>query len=378
MKDRIGYYDVARGLGIIFVVIGHIDTFYMPFRQYVISFHMALFLIISGMLMAETGEADKNYRKVVWKKCKRIMVPYFLFSFLSIGIEAARILINNMFSWPHLRSLFLTTLTMQGISVMWFLPTLFLSELLFLAIRKLAVLLCSPGKRAIAADVLTVVSVAILVVCIIWCNFLEQVSYAGRTDHEIYERLHEVLLWLIRSAFSTVFVCVGYFVRKYMIPLKIPAYLYCLTGVLLLLVSAGMCSINPGVDLRSLEWGETGIWVWNFYFTIFVKAAVYLFGAVTGAMGTIFVCKAWDKYSQHFVLQVLAFLGGNSLIIMATHLDFHVLHFSMELADILNRYMKSSVLYHVCVLIFVFTAEFVLSRVINRFIPVLAGKLKKG
>ena len=44
MKERIGYYDIARGLGIIFVVIGHIGSFYVPFRSVVITFHMALFL----------------------------------------------------------------------------------------------------------------------------------------------------------------------------------------------------------------------------------------------------------------------------------------------------------------------------------------------
>ena len=53
MKDRIGYYDLARGLGIIFVVIGHIDTFYVPFRSVVITFHMALFFMISGTKMSE-------------------------------------------------------------------------------------------------------------------------------------------------------------------------------------------------------------------------------------------------------------------------------------------------------------------------------------
>ena len=68
MKERIGYYDIARGLGIIFVVIGHIDTFYVPFRNVVISFHMALFLMVSGMLFFETGEYLCGKIREIYKK----------------------------------------------------------------------------------------------------------------------------------------------------------------------------------------------------------------------------------------------------------------------------------------------------------------------
>ena len=412
MRERIGYYDVARGLGIIFVVIGHIDTFYMPFRQYVISFHMALFLIVSGMLMLETGEAERFYWRTAGKKFCRIMIPYFLFSFLSIGIEVVRIWSNDSFNIPHLRSLLITTLTMQGISVMWFLPTLFLSELIFLAVRKLVarVFRGSSSKNRTSdrqakcrsdrevqtsawecvleeteencrcgrlADVVTMMLVLTLTILAVWWNFQEQLFYAGRGEAEIYERAHEVLLWLIRSVFSTMFVSIGYFVRKYIVSRKLPSYLYGLIAIVLLAVSVYMCRINPGVDLRTLDWGETEVWVWNFYFTIFVKAGMYLLGAVTGALGILFLCKASDRYSGHLSLKLLAFLGANSLIIMATHLDFHVLHLGVELANIINRWAASSHVYHVCLLVFVFAGEAVLIRLINRYAPFLTGKLKK-
>ena len=72
MKDRIGYYDLARGLGIIFVVIGHIDTFYVPFRSVVITFHMALFFMISGMLFWETKEEESEILRTIKKKFCRM------------------------------------------------------------------------------------------------------------------------------------------------------------------------------------------------------------------------------------------------------------------------------------------------------------------
>lgn len=421
MKERIGYYDVARGLGIIFVVIGHIDTFYMPFRQYVISFHMALFLIVSGMLMLEAGEEKRSFGKTVGRKWCRIMIPYFLFSFLSIGIEVIRIWSNDSFNIPHLRSLLITTLTMQGISVMWFLPTLFLSELIFLAVRKIVVGLfrdrssknrtadrqafrttdreekccgrhgaqtpaweyvleeagenCRCGRLA---DVVTMVLVITLTILAVWWNFQEQIVHARMGESQIYGRIHEVVLWLIRSVFSTLFVSIGYFVRKYIVSCKISSCLYGGVAIVLLAVSVYMSRINPGVDLRTLDWGETSAWIWNYYFTIFVKAGMYVLGALTGALGILFLCKASDRYSGHVSLKLLAFLGTNSLIIMATHLDFHVLHLGVELANIINRWAASSHVYHVCLLVFVFAGEAVLIRLINRYAPFLTGKFRNN
>lgn len=406
MRERIGYYDIARGLGIIFVVIGHIDTFYEPFRSYVISFHMALFLIVSAMLMVETGEDRKGFWRTAGKKAIRIMVPYFLFSLISVGIEGVRLLTEGVFYWPHLRSLLLTTLTLQGTSVMWFLPAIFFSEIWFLAFRKLAAALCRifPGKRRKgiregmpgdsvcgladadrknqdmmrdrAVDVVTVVLVLVFVGSVIWSNIFELSFYAGRVGIEKYERLHEVLSMLIRSSVCTFFIAVGYFVRKYLMSSWKRMGIYLAAAIGLLAFCTGMYYVNPGVDLRSLYWGDSGIWVINYYTTLWVKAGMYLLGASAGALGIVFFCRTLEKYNHWKPLKVLSFFGANSLIIMATHLDFHVMHYCMELTAFFNRYVDSRLFYHICLLILVFTVEVAVIRVINRYFPVLAGKRK--
>ena len=62
MKERIKWIDVAKGIAIIFVVIGHVvqsyrnvhlyeDSILFNFsNQFAYSFHMGLFMIVSGML----------------------------------------------------------------------------------------------------------------------------------------------------------------------------------------------------------------------------------------------------------------------------------------------------------------------------------------
>ena len=380
MRERIGYYDVARGLGIIFVVIGHIDTFYMPFRSYVIYFHMALFLIISGMLISETGEDQKSWFTVAGKKFCRIMLPYYFFSLLAVLIEGLRLLVNGVFYWPHLKSLLVTTLTLQGNSAMWFLPALFLSELLFLGIRKLAIVIS--GRRALtgkdlAVDLLTVLLGILVIGIVTWNNIFEQAFYEGHRGIEIYERLHEILSMLIRSVVCIFFVGVGFFVRKYVIPLKITAARYGGVAVFLLAACLGIKLLNPGVDLRALDWGDSEIWVQGYYMTVFVKAGIYLVGATAGALGIVSLCKACESFSRKLPFRILAYFGANSLIVMATHLDFHVLHVGMELTNILNRYVDHSVFYHSCLLIIVFLAEACLIWIINQYLPFLTGRFKK-
>ena len=331
------------------------------------------------------------------KKAQRIMVPYFLFSVLSVVLEGIRLLTEGIFYWPHLRSLLLTTLTLQGNSVMWFLPALFLSEMFFLAIRKMAVFVCRGRKKPaesetgavprecieadrrknMVIDIMTIVMVVLFVGCVIWSNIFELSFYAGRVGIEKYERLHEVLSMLIRSCVCTFFVCFGYFARKYIMTLRLSSCSYGLMAVILLGICGVMNYINPGVDLRALDWGDSSICVESYYITLCVKAAMYLTGAVAGAMGILFFCRAVEGYRSCFPTKALAFFGANSLIIMATHLDFHVMHYCMELSGFLNGFIDHPIFYHVCLLIFVFAAEAVLILLINRYAPVLVGRYQR-
>ena len=67
---RVGYFDIAKGIGIILVIIGHIEYVPAPIRFYIVTFHMPLFFIISGMLMNLTDEAGRDFKQLLLKKLK--------------------------------------------------------------------------------------------------------------------------------------------------------------------------------------------------------------------------------------------------------------------------------------------------------------------
>lgn len=54
-KERIEYIDIAKGTGIILMVLGHIPAFSNNYKfayKFIYAFHMPLFFIISGYLFA--------------------------------------------------------------------------------------------------------------------------------------------------------------------------------------------------------------------------------------------------------------------------------------------------------------------------------------
>lgn len=355
MKERISYYDFARGLGIIFVVIGHIDTFYMPFRSVVITFHMALFLLISGMLFLETEEEKRPYLQLLKKKFQRIMVPYILFSLISVVIEFIRLTMKDIFFWPHYKVLLTAFLTGYGNSSLWFLPALFISEMLFLGIRK-------AGR-----DWVSVLAAAVLAGSAVWVNTV--------CNSEIFwiENLEGTLT---RAVFCTLFLCVGYYVRKWIISRKIPGVVYTMAGLIFIGICIIMNQINPKVDLRTMNWGEYYFMTTSTFALTSVRVLMYLTAALTGAWAVIFFSMRLERLSDRKIYKFLTFFGRNSLIIMATHLDCHVLHYSMDLAGIINSLIPNPILYHTFLLIFVFAAESLLIFFINRYLPILTGRIR--
>ena len=77
MKERYAYLDFLRGFGIFLVVWGHTPN--CPIVEYIYSFHMPLFIFISGFL-------HKNNKKIIdycLNKVIKLVIPFYFYSILS-------------------------------------------------------------------------------------------------------------------------------------------------------------------------------------------------------------------------------------------------------------------------------------------------------
>ena len=68
-KKRIQYIDIARGIAIILMIIGHVIEG-LP-RKIIYSFHMPLFIIVSGLLYK-----DRNAKDTIKNILKKLILPY--------------------------------------------------------------------------------------------------------------------------------------------------------------------------------------------------------------------------------------------------------------------------------------------------------------
>ena len=80
--ERNQAFDILKGIGIIAVIIGHLETLpYYPYRNFIFAFHMPLFFIIAGYFYK-----IKPIKKSFKKDFKRLVIPY-LFTSTIVLIE---------------------------------------------------------------------------------------------------------------------------------------------------------------------------------------------------------------------------------------------------------------------------------------------------
>jgi len=128
--NRYEWIDTAKGLGILLVVYGHCQP-PESINKFVYAFHMPLFFFISGFLFKKDKTGFGNF---IIKKAKRLLLPYFVFSLISIPVEYARFRIGEVDSFSVI-SVISDFFNLHGAVVyntpLWFLTCLFMSLLIF-------------------------------------------------------------------------------------------------------------------------------------------------------------------------------------------------------------------------------------------------------
>lgn len=137
MQERINWVYTLKTIGILAVILGHINS---PFSNFIFSWHMPLFFIMSGFFI----NLETPYKIFLKKNFTRLMVPYFVFSFIGLIIEAIKRTALHRESLNYIQELkgILLGMDMESLKnhygfVLWFLPALFFSRQILFFINKL-------------------------------------------------------------------------------------------------------------------------------------------------------------------------------------------------------------------------------------------------
>ena len=127
MENRIGYIDIAKGLGILVIVLAHNDLagYHPTLHKFIYAFHIPLFFFLSGMFF----RPGRSFGDTLKRRFNTLMKPYFFALFIIYLGEAA---FDNM-SFQNIagrvaKSLYATGHYIDWVQL-WFIPHLFAASL---------------------------------------------------------------------------------------------------------------------------------------------------------------------------------------------------------------------------------------------------------
>lgn len=140
-KKRLTWVDAAKGLLMIFVVIGHYPVkLDQPWITFIYWFHMPAFFILSGLFFKPVPQ-NERILPYVKKRFMQLMIPYFFFLIVITALRYILAIASHNFTLNYLRQdvfdLLLGGRFAGGsYGVIWFITTLFAAYILFLLITR--------------------------------------------------------------------------------------------------------------------------------------------------------------------------------------------------------------------------------------------------
>lgn len=280
---RYKYLDVARGIGLMLVVISHS----CGLNSYLINFYIPLFFVLSGYTYRE----GRSYGENIAKKAKRLLIPYFgysavLFLFYMLMGRTPEEMKHSAFGVFYSRfCLYDTTLVEDNRylftianGAMWYLTAFFVASLAFHLVADRAL----KDKKFLAGCtvVLLAITMAMAEIPVLLPWSIDLVGVA-------------VLFMLA----GTILGKIEFFEKKWN-----------LVSVLAVFASYMLLSTaNPGINMSLREYGKYGA----------LSVPIFVIIGVSGSMICIWVAKL---IQNNFVGKILSYIGQNTIIILAFHI----------------------------------------------------------
>ena len=336
---RLIFLDAAKGIGILAVMFGHITSIGNPIDRWISTFKLPIFFVISGYLLCRSKEMSTTSPcAFIKKKAKVLLIPYFLFSLLTIIYRTGFAVFKGK-DFSHLINRFLedlyTTISLRGLKALWFLTALFLAEILFYFVIRFHLI----GKMLSA----------LIAFIIFFCTSpLLNLLHTACGDSFIYTWISMPILVITKGVVGCLFLSAGY------------SFYICIehANILLNFINSGT------LDLNNMRFGTLPM--------LFFVCALF------GSFGWILLLEYMVNF-YHF--PILSWCGQNSLILMATHTAFGFKDIMVKgWAGVASLSSKACLKYYLeCLIILVLLLifEYGIVDFVNKKAPFLIGRSKK-
>ena len=338
-RKRLTYLDMAKGIGIFLVILGHIEYIREDTLKWISSFHMPLFFVIGGILAYEKREEERPLFSALAARARGTLVPYAAFTIMLLTMNTLEHFLDpGALSGAQLARQYVDAATGYGIHILWFLPAYFTAGAIFLLLerglrpvsRNLAVLLLAVGAYGVTV-IFRLDQYAV--------TDLPLIGFAGM----------DLLITLLRGILAMPFLLMGWYLGAFYGRLSRKAF----PVLALLLIPGGILALHLSVfDLHYL----------------YVEPWHYL-AACLSCAGLTALMRALPA------IRPLAWLGRNSLVIMCTHAAFFVVYYvSLGMFFIDNRIPLPQPVFNLGIAVLVCAAEIPVVLVFNRYFGYLLGR----
>ena len=289
-RDRIYYFDYYKGLLIILVVLGHIMPEDAFFHKYIYAWHMHAFFMVSGMLLKYTFRTDRKFfgkTGIIAHSIKKLIIPYYAYGLLLL---IARWISSGM-TLDNLRWQSIDLLSFCGIGAMWFLPCLFIAQLIYTWFRSVFDKLsgyCLHSEYLILFIKISFAIILFVFACILPHN-------------------NTIALVTLRGAVATSYCFIGDIAFDVITLIR---------KMRLKLVS--VCALFIGV-LSILVFKFTGENISAINMLTFSNPFLFLLNSILGTIFGALIAAIIEKLKFPLIERAFLFYGKNSLIIMGTH-----------------------------------------------------------
>ena len=129
-KKRIDWIDMAKGYGMLAVIIAHICS--GPLHEWIYTFHMPLFFFLSGYVFSNKEE----FNIFIKKKAKALLVPYFSLGIPMVVFTVLLKIYYNTFTVDSTKELIKDFIYQKRQWTLWYIACLFFLNIFFYIITK--------------------------------------------------------------------------------------------------------------------------------------------------------------------------------------------------------------------------------------------------
>lgn len=276
---RIGFVDWAKAVSIALICIGHFLSGGNFLKVVLCSFHLPVFAVISGFLFYEP---PLSISTILTKLFKRLMIPYMLFTLLSLPYYLLLYLIRNqtITSAELLTMIFYLKGYVTWNAPLWYLPAIFFSILIFTCFYTFS---C---KKSCYHSVVMLGTLSFALVCIL-----------------DYFQIKECVLGYNKILLFSGYICIGFLLKKASQTFDTGTYdskVAVLSAVIFLVACVISGYINLGDNISFLDSDYNNIFV---FLPLSIAASVsFLF-----------------SFSGPSTNKMVDLLSKNSVFIMSSH-----------------------------------------------------------